>query len=182
MIEQFIRNYGLIAVILGVALEGDATMILAGVAAHLRLLSLSGVLVVGVIGAWVGDAVWYAAGRFAGGYFNRQAKLKAASERIGKFTHKFGIWSIFASRFIWGTRIMTMTFWGYHRLSFLRFAVMDLVGCSLWAILLGFLGYTFSKSAELLIGEVKTLEIWLFISVIVSVIAVFIFHRIYKRV
>ena len=181
MIEQFIRNYGLIAVFIGVALEGDATMILAGVSSHLKLLGFNSIVIVGIAGAWVGDTMWYMAGRFAGRYLNREGYLESPSERMKAFTRKFGIWSIFASRFVYGTRIATMAFWGYHRLSFIRFAVVELISCSMWAILLGGLGYTFSKSAEILIGRVKNLEIWLLISIIVAITIVAIIHKIYKK-
>lgn len=180
MLEQFISKYGLLAVFVGVALEGDATMILAGVAAHLRLLGVLGVFFVGLAGSWVGDVIWYAAGRFASGYFKRKIRLKTASERIDAYTRRFGVWSIFFSRFIWGTRILTMSFWGYHRLSFFRFSLVDLVGCFLWTILVGGLGYFFSKSAEVLIGEVRRLEIWLLIAIIGSIILAYVINVFFK--
>ncbi|MEW5806176.1 MAG: DedA family protein [Acidobacteriota bacterium] len=181
MIEQFIRQYGLMAVFVGVAVEGDATMIFAGVSAHLNLLSFFSVCIVGTVAGWVGDTFYYLLGRFAGGYFNKGAKIASASTKAERFTKKFGVWSIFLSRFIWGTRMATMAFWGFHHLSFIRYAIVDLIGCMLWATLLGSLGYCFSKSAELLIGRVRQLEIWLLAAFMITIILVLIFHLIYKK-
>jgi membrane protein DedA with SNARE-associated domain len=181
MIEEVIRNYGLFAVFLGVVLEGDATMILAGVSSHLKLLSFIGVVLVGVVAAWIGDTIWYMAGRFAGHYLNKKGYLESPSKKMQAFTRKFGIWSIFASRFVYGTRIATMAFWGYHRYSFVKYTIVEFLGCCMWAILLAGLGYSFSKSAEILIGQIRNLEIWLLISVMTAIIIVFLVHAFFKK-
>lgn len=181
MIEEVIRNYGLIAVFFGVALEGDATMILAGVSSHLKLLNFVGVVFVGITAAWIGDTIWYLAGRFAGRYLNKRGYLESPSKKMQAFTRKFGVWSIFASRFVYGTRIATMAFWGYHRYSFGKYAIVEFLGCCMWATFLAGLGYSFSKSAEILIGRIRNLEIWLLISAVTAAIIVFIVHAIYKK-
>ncbi len=180
MIEEFIRDYGLIAVFIGVAFEGDATMILSGVASHLRLLGFNSVIVIGAVGAWVGDTIWYFIGRFAGNYFFRKTDMRYPTEKMQAYTGKFGVWSIFASRFVYGTRILTMAFWGYHRLPFIKFAIVEIVACSMWAIILGGVGYSFSKSAEVLIGRVRSIEIWLLMSIITVIIIVATIHFIIK--
>lgn len=181
MIEELIRTYGLLAVFIGVALEGDATMILSGVSSHLELLGFFHVVLVGIAGAWTGDTLVYLVGRFAGSAFNRKGRMESPSEKIQAFTRRFGVWSIFASRFVYGTRVVTMAFWGYHRLSFMKYAIVEFISCCMWATLLGGLGYFFSKSAEVLIGKVKNLEIWLLISIFTSIIIVFLIQRHYRR-
>lgn len=172
MIEEFVKNYGLMAVFIGVALEGDATMILSGIASQLRLLPFHNIVIVGTAGAWLGDTIWYSTGRFAGNFFLRKKVLISPAEKMQSYTSTFGVWSIFASRFVYGTRILTMSFWGYHRLPFIRFALVELVGCFMWAVLLGGAGYSFSKSAEVLIGKVRNIEIWILISIILALIIV----------
>ena len=47
--EELIRRYGLLAVFTGTYLEGDVTVIVAGVAAHLRMLDYRLVLLVGFV-------------------------------------------------------------------------------------------------------------------------------------
>lgn len=181
MIEEVIRTYGLLAVFIGAALEGDATMILSGVSSHLQLLDFFDVVLVGIAGAWIGDTLFYLAGRFAGSYFNRKGRMESPSEKMQAFTRRFGIWSIFASRFVYGTRMVTMAFWGYHRLSFMKYAIVDFIACCMWAILLASLGYFFSKSTEMLIGRVRNLEIWLLISIITAIFIVILIQRHYRR-
>ncbi len=181
MIEEVIRNYGLIAVFFGVALEGDVTMILAGVSSHLELLGFTSIVMVGTAAAWIGDTAWYMAGRFVGRCLNKKRYLDSPSEKMQAFTKRFGVWSIFASRFVYGTRIAVMAFWGYQRLSFAKYAIVEFIACCMWAILLAGLGYTFSKSAEILIGQIRNLEIWLLISIITAVVIVFLVRTFYKR-
>lgn len=61
--EFFLREYGAWAVFLGAAVEGDATMILAGVLAHVGVLSPGRAFVVGAAGGMAGDAFYYLLGR-----------------------------------------------------------------------------------------------------------------------
>lgn len=78
---------------------------------------------------------------------------------------RFGVWEIIAARFVYGTRIASVLFWGIQKLPFVRFAALDLIGCALWAIVFSSLGYFLSGSAAVLIGEVRRIEIWLLVAV-----------------
>src|SRR5512139_3528228 len=65
-VPQLIQQYGYAAVALGAFLEGETVLILAAASAHLGYLKLPAVLVAATVGAFVGDNVYFFAGRFYG--------------------------------------------------------------------------------------------------------------------
>ncbi len=61
--EEFLVHYGLVAVFAGAILEGDLTMIMAGVVAHAGYLRLPRAVETACLGAFTGDVVRYVLGR-----------------------------------------------------------------------------------------------------------------------
>jgi membrane protein DedA with SNARE-associated domain len=59
-----------------------------------------------------------------------------------------------------------MIFWGVHRLSKVKFALIDGFGCVVLTGLLFTLGFEFSSSASLVVGRVKQVELLLLLGVI----------------
>jgi membrane protein DedA with SNARE-associated domain len=160
-VEDLIARYGLVGIFVGAAFEGDVTLILAGVTAALGLLNLPLALAVGVIGAVLGDTLWYVAGRWRSTAIRGSRLYQRAGPAVERLVGRVGPWQIVIARFLYGTRGPTMLFWGTQHLSLGRFWFYDLVGCGLWAVILGTLGYAGSRTAKTLMGEVVRAEVWL---------------------
>jgi membrane protein DedA with SNARE-associated domain len=164
MLEELLSRFGLAAVFLLAATEGDISVILAGVVAHLGFFSLPAAIAVGAVGALAGDCVWYYVARRNAATIRDGRLYRRIGSTVESLAARLGVWSIIAARFIYGTRIATIVFWGVQRLSFVKFALCDLAGCVIWAIVLVTLGYLLSGSAAALIGEVKRVEVWLLVA------------------
>ena len=65
-IESFIRNYGYGALFLGTILEGETFLILAGLMAHMGLMKLPLVILVALLGSFLGDQFYFFLGRRQG--------------------------------------------------------------------------------------------------------------------
>ena len=163
--EEILTRYGLLALFVLAAVEGDVTLILAGVVSHLGIFKLLPAICVGTVGAFAGDCVWYWVGRFRSTSIRRSWLYRRMGGGAEHLAQRFGVWEIIAARFVYGTRIASVLFWGIQQLPFVRFAALDLIGCALWAILFFSLGYFLSGSAAILIGEVRRIEIWLLVAV-----------------
>src|SRR2546425_1669961 len=159
--EDLIIRYGLAVVFLGTAVEGDVTMILAGVTAHVGLFRLPSAIALGALGGFAGDSFFYALGRLHSESIRTSALYRKAEPAIERFTGRVGELQIGVARFVYGTRMASMLFWGGKGTPFWRVALIDAAGCALWAVSLGRLGFSLSSSAELLLGRVKRAEIWL---------------------
>lgn len=168
--EDLISRFGLLAVYLGAAVEGDAVLVLAGVVAHLGLLDLPLAMAVATAGCVSGDLVWYGLGRIRSESIRSTRAYRAVGPTVERLAARVGPWQIASSRILYGTRIVTMLYWGIHRLSLVRFALIDLLTCATWAVSLGGLGYFASKGAMTLLGEVQRAESWLLGGAVVVVV------------
>src|SRR4029079_9329079 len=89
-LQELLIRYGLLAVFLGAAFEGDFSLILAGVVAHLGLFPFPHALAAGALGSLMGDSIWFGFGRLRGPRF-RQGKLyRKVGPTIERFAHPRG--------------------------------------------------------------------------------------------
>lgn len=167
--ESFITHYGLVAVFFGAIVEGDLVLILAGVSAHLGLLNLWASLSVAAAGCFTGDFGYYLLGRWRSDAIRNSRVYLKVGPMVERVANRVGFWQIFAARFMFGTRVASMLFWGAHRLPILTFMAINFAGCAVWAVILGLLGYGASRSAAVLLGSVKRAQFWLLGAVVVSI-------------
>ncbi len=179
-IEDMIIQYGPIAVLVGTAVEGDVTMILAGVAAHLGLIDYSVAVGMGAVGGFASDVAFYTVGRHGNVAIRNSWAYRQAGPTIERLADRVGIWQIALSRFVYGTRIATMILWGLRGLSLSRFVLVDAVGCALWAVLLGGLGYLTSDSAAAVLGHVRRAKLWLMGALVVFAVLFASFHILFR--
>lgn len=180
-LEHLILQYGLVAVFIGAAVEGDLTLILAGVAAHLGYFPFPLALAVATAGGFVGDLAWYGLGRFRGPRFRAGRLYQRAGHRIEELARRLGAAELVASRFVYGTKAASMVFWGLHGMSLPRFLLIDGIGCVLGSLVFTALGYAVSGSATVLLGRVRRLQLWLLGAVLVGAVLVFVIHWAAKK-
>jgi membrane protein DedA with SNARE-associated domain len=177
--EHLLVRFGPPAILLGAAIEGDATVLLAGVIAHLGFLRLSHVIVLAAVGGWLGDCAWYAIARRGAALAARSAAYARIAPFVERLAGRIGPWEIVLSRFVYGTRIPSMLFWGIHGLPFLRFAAIDAVACVLWAVTFSYLGFAMSGSAAAVL-RLKRIEL-LVACAAAAVVAVLVLRALGRR-
>jgi membrane protein DedA with SNARE-associated domain len=174
-------RYGLVAVLVGSAFEGDFTLILAGVVAHLGIFAFPLAVAMGAIGSLIGDSAWYALGRLRGHRFRAGRLYRRVGPTVERLAKRMGPWELLAARFVYGTKAASMVFWGLHGLSLPRFLLIDTIGCVLGSLVFTSLGYLVSGSATVLMGHVKRFELWLLGAFVVGIIIVVIIDRTAKH-
>jgi len=157
----FLVRHALVAVFAGAMFEGDLSMVMAGVVAHLGYVSLPLAIQAACLGAFAGDLGWYALGRAGASTARESVLYRHAAPLIERLATRLGEAEIVLARFVYGTRIASMIFWGVRGLPLVRFAAFDFLGCALAAALLAFLGYGLSESALAVFGRVQRVERWL---------------------
>jgi membrane protein DedA with SNARE-associated domain len=157
-LSQLIELYGLYAVFALTMMEGDLTLLLAGVLAHNDFFgsySFARVLVWGTLGGVASDNLAYGAGRVFSGTVRNFRFYRSASQRIERMTNRFGPLSIFISKYVYGLRWASCTFYGVARMPYLRFVPLSLVSCFSWVFILSGVGYFFSSAVMGLIGDFR---------------------------
>ena len=157
-LSHLIAEFGLYAVFFLVVLEGDITLLLAGVLAHSSFFgdySFARVLLWGTLGGVASDNVAYVAGRVFGKTVRGFRFYRTAKPRLERLTNRFGALSIFLSKYIYGLRWASCTFYGVARMPFLRFLPLSIASCFLWVFILSGAGYFFSSAVVGLIGDFR---------------------------
>ncbi len=170
---ELLGQYGLYAVFILVMLEGDITLLLAGVLAHSAFFgeySFARVLLWGTVGGCVSDNLAYLTGRgFCEGV--REVRFyRAAKPRLERLTNKFGPLSIFLSKYIYGLRWAACVFYGVGRMPYLRFLFLSLASCFLWVFILSGAGYFFSGAVMGLIGDFQRVGKVLLVIVVLGIV------------
>jgi membrane protein DedA with SNARE-associated domain len=180
-LQQILIQYGLVAVLIGSAIEGDFSLLLAGVVSHLGIFPFVWAVAAGTVGSLLGDTAWYALGRLRGPKFREGKLYRRVGPTINRLARQLGPWELLAARFVYGTKAASMVFWGLHGLSLPRFLLIDALGCAIGATVFTGLGYLVSGSATVLLGKVHRVQLWLLGGLIVGVVIVYIIHRTAKH-
>ena len=167
-LERFLIDHGPAAVMAGAALEGDLTLILAGVIAHTGIFPFRIAVAAGALGTYVADCVWFMLGRWRGPGLRASRIYTRVGPGVERLARRFGPVQLVASRFVYGTRIASMVFWGLAGLPVLRFLLIDLAGAVLGALVFGLLGWGLSGSVTALLGHVHRIELLLLAVLVVG--------------
>lgn len=177
---ELVANYGLLAVFFLAIIEGDITLLLAGVLAHSAFFgeySFLKVLCAGTLGGVMSDNFAYAIGRGTRTSVREYRFYRIARPRIERLTEKFGVLSIFLSKFIYGLRWGSCVFYGMARMKYMRFLPLTFGSCFFWVLILSGAGYFFSGAITNLIGDFHQLGIYLLIIVIIGITAFYLAER-----
>ena len=178
--NEVVEKYGLLAIFFLAVIEGDITLLLAGVLAHSAFFgeySFVKVLCAGTLGGVLSDNVAYAIGRGTRTRVREFRFYRAARPRIERLTEKFGALSIFLSKFIYGLRWGSCIFYGVARMNYVRFLPLTFGSCFLWVFMLSGAGYFFSGAITNLIGDFHNLGIGLLVIVVVGITGFYLVER-----
>jgi membrane protein DedA with SNARE-associated domain len=172
LVNDLLWKLGLPAIFVLTMVEGDITLLLAGVLAHGQAFgdySFAQVLIVGTLAGVASDNVAYALGRAGRSGVKKYRFYCAARPRIERLTHKFGSLSIFVSKFTYGLRWGACAFYGVAKMRYPRFLLLSFTSCFVWVLALSGAGFVFHSAIYTLVGNFRDLS-YVFLAVVVAVI------------
>lgn len=179
---DLLGQYGIYAVFILVVIEGDITLLIAGVMAQSGFFgphSFLWVMLAGTLGGAASDNIAY----FLGRQFRKGVRdlrfYRAAQPRMERLTRNFGTLSIFLSKYIYGLRWASCIFYGVGRMPYLRFLLLSLSSCFVWVLVLSGAGYFFSGAVMGLIGDFERLGKALLVIVVLGIIGFYLVERFY---
>ena len=177
-LAALIEAYGYWAVLAGTLLEGESVLLLAGFAAHRGLLDLLAVIGVAVVGGFLGDQLFFFAGRHYGArVLARFPKYAPQVERAKALLTRYHVPVILGVRFMYGLRIVLPFTIGMSGIPVLRFQLLNLAGAAIWAASGAALGYLFGSAAEYILGDLWHYEELLFAAILVGGLGYWWFSR-----
>jgi membrane protein DedA with SNARE-associated domain len=149
------------AAFLGLLIPGESIMLASGFFIHRGLLELDAVIVVGILGAIVGDNLGYQLGSHLGREWllRHGTRFGLKPKRLDKaeaFFARHGAKAVFFGRFVGFARALVPFLAGASRMGYRRFIVYNASGAVLWTLACVLLGYVLGASwrvAEQWIGR-----------------------------
>jgi membrane protein DedA with SNARE-associated domain len=181
-LEYMVSQYGYIALFIGVFLEGETILILAGIAAHLGDLSLTWVILIAFAGSLAGDQFYFFLGRVKGKAFLRKRPgWEAKVKRVWALFAHYRTLLILGFRFMYGLRSVTPFAFGLSGISGIRFFVLNAIGATVWSVAVAFVGYLFGAVARAVLVDVKGYEHWIIPGVLCAGAIVWIIYFLHNR-
>jgi membrane protein DedA with SNARE-associated domain len=170
MLESFLANYGYITILLGTVFEGETIMIMGGFSAHRGYLKLwPWVVLAGFVGNFIQNQVYFVLGhRYGKRSVEKHPDWKPRLQQVHRWLERFQSPLIIGVRFVPGFRMIGGVAIGMSDVSPSRFTILNGIGAMLWALIIGFLGYLCGHILELIMGEIKHLEVPILVGIAVT--------------
>lgn len=139
------------------------------------------------IGCYLSACIAYWFGRILGKRFCRYqwfSKLMPPErlEKIQRFYSRHGFWTLLLGRFIpFGIRNCIFMSSGMSRVSYVKFALWDLIACFTWTSVSFYCFYALGQNYQLLFSHLKTVNMLIFLAFSVTVISLIWYKRRKKR-
>ena len=139
-------------------------------AAHLAVttgsMSLTGIVIAGSLGSWVGASVMYWLARLLGRpllvRFGRYVRITPATIAAAEaWSAEFGAFGAFVARFLPVIRHLIGIPAGIVKLGYGWYSLATLVGSAIWTAVLCYVGVKAGQDAALLAGDLHHLTLWL---------------------
>jgi membrane protein DedA with SNARE-associated domain len=177
-----VDSYGYLAVFIGAFLEGETILALAGLAANRGYLDFFSVVMIAGFAGFLGDQFYFFLGRLKGAKILR--RFPHAQERAHKFDALLSRWHaplIICIRFMYGLRILGPIMLGMGRVKAWKFVFYNFIGAAIWAPLIAGIGYLFGSILESVLGDLKRVELWAFVAMVVIGLMLFFLHWLRAR-
>jgi len=129
-------------------------------------LSMTGIVIAGTIGSWIGATVMYWVSRLAGRplvlRYGRYVLITADKvEGAERWAARFGSPGIFISRLLPVVRHLIGIPAGIVRMDYKLFSLFTLLGSALWCAVLCWVGVKAGQDEQLMKGELHRISLWL---------------------
>jgi membrane protein DedA with SNARE-associated domain len=170
---QLVAQHGYAVTFAGALIEGETVLALAGLAAHRGYLHFPLLLGLAAMGSFLGDQAYFLIGRrFGKRLLARYPRFKPAVRRVDTLLVRYAGASVIAVRFLYGLRTLGPIAIGMTRLRWRTFVLFNALGAILWSSCWLVIGYLLGEVVQVLLGELRHVEAWLFAGVAGAALAI----------
>lgn len=157
-----VRDYGILAVLIGTFFEGETILIIGGFFAQRGLLPLEQVMAAAFFGSLCGDQLAYFIGwKFGRPFLDKRPKWRKHIAKVECMIQRHRNLVILTFRFFYGLRNPTPFLLGALHVPFRIFIPLNAIGALIWAIGVAYLGYFFGQAAQAMMGKLHQAELWI---------------------
>jgi len=182
-LNHLISQYGYLILISFTFLEGETIVIIAGAFVHSGALNFYLVVASSLIGAFLGDQLYFYLGRKYGKkILAKKPSFETKANKIMDVISKHENLLILSFRFLYGFRTITPIALGLSKVNYWKFFILNFIGAVIWAYTFTYLGYIVAKSVKILIIDVKYYQYIATVIIIIIAIILFILYRSNKKI
>jgi membrane protein DedA with SNARE-associated domain len=152
-----------------IVVEGEVTLVITGIFAHLHLLPLPVALMLATFGAAIKTLAGYGIGMALKRYIPENKVFDFIEKRVRMVFPHFSekpFWSLFFSKFIYGLNHFTIIFAGYIATPWKRYLQAEVISSIVWVIVMFSIGYFFSYAAFGLSHDLRKVAVYILIGII----------------
>ena len=158
-IEQWLDQYGYLAVFCGVFCEGPITLTLSGFLTHQGYFNIFIVLITAFAATFLTIEMFYFIGLLAGQYLLAHWPFwRNNYPRFALLLERHKAFFILGFRFLYGTQMIAPMAIGMGKIRPAYFSAMNAAGAMVWTFVLFLIGYFFGHAFEMLMDDVKQHE------------------------
>jgi len=177
-LETIISKFGYPALVVGLLLEGETVLVLGAFMAHRGYLGLPPVILIGFMVTFASDQFFFWLGRTKGSQFlESRPAWKPNVEKAQRLLHRNTNLLFLGFRFMYGLRTVMPFVFGLSKFDPRRFALLNLMGALLWALIFGLTGYAFGQVMEIILEDVDKYELWIALGIVVVGAGVWLYRR-----
>jgi len=155
LLEALIGKYGIFAIFVGSAIEGETVAFLGGVTAHRHLLSFWAVACCAATGSFVADQFFFMLGRKASTSRHlRKVSSSKLANRIRGLLNRHPNGFVLGFRFVYGMRTISPIVIGLTGFPVGKFVLLNALAALAWGFIVSAAGYLFGSLITSLIGRV----------------------------
>lgn len=140
--EDFLQQYGYVALILGTFIEGETAILVAASLVYSGTFGGPETIIFGFFGSFLSDWVYYLIGRLNGvAFIDRRPALKVKLDPARRFFESYRLQVLVSYRFLYGFRIILPLLIGLTGVRPLHFLGFSIAAGLLWASMVASLGY-----------------------------------------
>lgn len=131
---DWLKEYGYAVLFVWSILEGELGLVMAGIMSHTGDMHLIVALIVGALGGFAGDQIYFYIGRYNKSYIHKKLHSQKRKFALAHLLLKKYGWSIiFVQRYMYGMRTVIPMAIGLTKYSGRQFAIINLVSALAWA-------------------------------------------------
>ncbi len=181
--EEFLIQYGYIAIFLAALVQGKSVALAAGMIAHHGEVDLVWAIVAVIAGSYVCDLMFFTAGRTLGPkLYEHRPRWKQRAERTHKLLLRDPLLLIMSYRLLPGVRFAAPAFIGATPFSAARFLILDFFSALIGMSILTLAGFGFGKVLVKFFANARDWEITIAIAIaVLAAVGIFLLERRHHR-
>ena len=153
---EWLKEYGYIVLFGWSILEGEMGLVMAGIMSHTGDMNIIIAIIVGALGGFVGDQIYFYIGRYNKKYIHDKLRSQRRKFAIAHLLlKKYGWPLIFVQRYMYGMRTVIPMAIGITKYSSRDFAIINLISAFFWAALTIIPAYYFGEQLLALLAWIK---------------------------